>query len=308
MADRARMAKIPQPEAALKCPRCDSTNTKFCYFNNYSLTQPRHFCKTCRRYWTRGGALRSVPVGGGCRRNKKTKSSSSGNSNRSKSPAATSSGEPKQGGGGGGPSGVISPTGSNGGEMIGHFSQNPHHHSFMASIQNLARFGGGNGGGALGLSFGEIQGVPGHDHHGGGGGGLGFQIGSGGDQILAGEQHHSADQWRLQQHFPLMGGSEFEAAAASATANLYPFHQSGGDGNAMVGMMTSSGSRASQFPPVKLEGRPGLNLMSSPSSSRPPSMGVSENSGQFWAGNGGGGAASWTDLSGLNSASTSHLL
>ncbi|KAF2318765.1 hypothetical protein GH714_010542 [Hevea brasiliensis] len=32
-----------------------------CYFNNYSLTQPRHFCKTCRRYWTRGGALRSVP-------------------------------------------------------------------------------------------------------------------------------------------------------------------------------------------------------------------------------------------------------
>ncbi|XP_028757099.1 dof zinc finger protein DOF2.4-like [Neltuma alba] len=73
MADRARLAKIPPPEAALKCPRCESTNTKFCYFNNYSLSQPRHFCKTCRRYWTRGGALRNVPVGGGCRRNKKTK-------------------------------------------------------------------------------------------------------------------------------------------------------------------------------------------------------------------------------------------
>ncbi|KAF2318759.1 hypothetical protein GH714_010503 [Hevea brasiliensis] len=43
MAERARLAKIPQPEAALKCPRCESTNTKFCYFNNYSLTQPRHF-------------------------------------------------------------------------------------------------------------------------------------------------------------------------------------------------------------------------------------------------------------------------
>ncbi|XP_039043965.1 dof zinc finger protein DOF2.4-like [Hibiscus syriacus] len=78
MADRARLAKAPQPEAPLKCPRCASTNTKFCYFNNYSLTQPRHFCKTCRRYWTRGGALRNVPVGGGCRRNKKKKSSSSG--------------------------------------------------------------------------------------------------------------------------------------------------------------------------------------------------------------------------------------
>ncbi|KAL0918097.1 hypothetical protein M5K25_010087 [Dendrobium thyrsiflorum] len=77
MAERARLAKIPQVEAALKCPRCDSTNTKFCYFNNYSLTQPRHFCKTCRRYWTRGGALRSVPVGGGCRRNKRGNKSSS---------------------------------------------------------------------------------------------------------------------------------------------------------------------------------------------------------------------------------------
>ncbi|XP_054787425.1 dof zinc finger protein DOF3.6-like isoform X1 [Prosopis cineraria] len=93
MADRARLAKIGQPEAALKCPRCESTNTKFCYYNNYSLSQPRHFCKTCRRYWTRGGALRNVPVGGGCRR--KNKRSKGTNSRSSKSPnktAATSSG------------------------------------------------------------------------------------------------------------------------------------------------------------------------------------------------------------------------
>ncbi|XP_041994009.1 dof zinc finger protein DOF5.1-like [Salvia splendens] len=55
----------------LHCPRCDSSNTKFCYFNNYSLSQPRHFCKSCKRYWTRGGTLRNVPVGGGCRRNKR---------------------------------------------------------------------------------------------------------------------------------------------------------------------------------------------------------------------------------------------
>lgn len=75
------MANVPMPEAALKCPRCDSTNTKFCYFNNYSLSQPRHFCKTCRRYWTRGGSLRNVPVGGGFRRNKR-----SNKTNRSKSP------------------------------------------------------------------------------------------------------------------------------------------------------------------------------------------------------------------------------
>ncbi|KAL5730439.1 hypothetical protein ACHQM5_003260 [Ranunculus cassubicifolius] len=60
-----------QQQQALNCPRCNSANTKFCYYNNYSLSQPRHFCKACKRYWTRGGTLRSVPVGGGCRKNKK---------------------------------------------------------------------------------------------------------------------------------------------------------------------------------------------------------------------------------------------
>ncbi|XP_044469891.1 dof zinc finger protein DOF2.1-like [Mangifera indica] len=78
----------PQPEQALKCPRCDSTNTKFCYYNNYSLTQPRYFCKSCRRYWTKGGTLRNVPVGGGCRKNKRSSSSSS--SKRSQDQSLTS--------------------------------------------------------------------------------------------------------------------------------------------------------------------------------------------------------------------------
>ncbi|KAG6702643.1 hypothetical protein I3842_07G046000 [Carya illinoinensis] len=71
-----KTASTRPAEQGLKCPRCDSPNTKFCYYNNYSLTQPRHFCKTCRRYWTNGGALRNVPIGGGCRKNKKVKSSS----------------------------------------------------------------------------------------------------------------------------------------------------------------------------------------------------------------------------------------
>ncbi|XP_074576246.1 uncharacterized protein LOC141832676 isoform X2 [Curcuma longa] len=70
------MEKGPSPATAgkaeaLRCPRCDSANTKFCYYNNYSLAQPRHFCKACKRYWTRGGTLRNVPVGGGCRKNKR---------------------------------------------------------------------------------------------------------------------------------------------------------------------------------------------------------------------------------------------
>ncbi|XP_020580213.1 dof zinc finger protein DOF5.7-like [Phalaenopsis equestris] len=78
-------AGLRPPEQGLKCPRCDSPNTKFCYYNNYSLTQPRHFCKSCRRYWTKGGALRNVPVGGGCRKNRKSKSSSSSASSSSSS-------------------------------------------------------------------------------------------------------------------------------------------------------------------------------------------------------------------------------
>ncbi|CAL5362427.1 unnamed protein product [Camellia sinensis] len=66
-----------QNQQTLKCPRCDSLNTKFCYYNNYNLSQPRHFCKSCRRYWTKGGVLRCVPVGGGCRKTKRSKPKSS---------------------------------------------------------------------------------------------------------------------------------------------------------------------------------------------------------------------------------------
>ncbi|CAH8363415.1 unnamed protein product [Eruca vesicaria subsp. sativa] len=61
-------------QISLKCPRCNSLNTKFCYYNNYNHSQPRHFCKNCRRYWTKGGVLRNVPVGGGCRKAKRSKS------------------------------------------------------------------------------------------------------------------------------------------------------------------------------------------------------------------------------------------
>ncbi|KAH9294493.1 hypothetical protein KI387_040304 [Taxus chinensis] len=78
-----RRAKPLPPAQALKCPRCDSMNTKFCYYNNYNLSQPRHFCKSCRRYWTKGGSLRNVPVGGGCRKNKRSnKHKSSGDDQR----------------------------------------------------------------------------------------------------------------------------------------------------------------------------------------------------------------------------------
>ncbi|KAK2968462.1 hypothetical protein RJ640_030073 [Escallonia rubra] len=73
MENQTQQQQVQQQQVQLKCPRCDSSNTKFCYYNNYSLSQPRHFCKACKRYWTRGGTLRNVPVGGGCRKNKRVK-------------------------------------------------------------------------------------------------------------------------------------------------------------------------------------------------------------------------------------------
>ncbi|GLT44098.1 hypothetical protein SLA2020_180140 [Shorea laevis] len=76
-ADRRIRPHHHQNHQALKCPRCDSLNTKFCYYNNYNLSQPRHFCKNCRRYWTKGGVLRNVPVGGGCRKAKRAKTKAS---------------------------------------------------------------------------------------------------------------------------------------------------------------------------------------------------------------------------------------
>ncbi|KAL8118333.1 dof zinc finger protein DOF5.6 [Apium graveolens] len=80
----------PPQDQALKCPRCDSTHTKFCYYNNYSLSQPRYFCKTCRRYWTKGGTLRNIPVGGGCRKNKKISNSKKSSENNSTNPSIIS--------------------------------------------------------------------------------------------------------------------------------------------------------------------------------------------------------------------------
>ncbi|PAN12943.1 hypothetical protein PAHAL_2G302600 [Panicum hallii] len=73
----AAEAEEPAPApAGDPCPRCESRDTKFCYYNNYNTSQPRHFCRSCRRYWTKGGSLRNVPVGGGTRKSSSSSSSS----------------------------------------------------------------------------------------------------------------------------------------------------------------------------------------------------------------------------------------
>ncbi|KAB2030113.1 hypothetical protein ERO13_D05G201940v2 [Gossypium hirsutum] len=58
------MASHPPPKLTepLPCPRCDSTNTKFCYYNNYNLSQPRYFCKASKRSRCSSGSSPSVAV------------------------------------------------------------------------------------------------------------------------------------------------------------------------------------------------------------------------------------------------------
>jgi len=95
--ERARLLRIPTPEPGLKCPRCDSTNTKFCYYNNYSFSQPRHFCRNCHRYWTRGGVLRDIPVGAVYRRRRakgSNKCKAAAAASRAEATAASASGAP----------------------------------------------------------------------------------------------------------------------------------------------------------------------------------------------------------------------
>ncbi|CAN4100953.1 unnamed protein product [Withania somnifera] len=268
MVDRARLAKIPLPEAGLKCPRCDSTNTKFCYFNNYNLSQPRHFCKTCRRYWTRGGALRSVPVGGGCRRNKRSKSS---NNNSSKT-----AGNHVHSTNASGTSTTASGTSCNTELITGGHRLPIHEHStvqltpLMAAFQNLNHHYGGfqppplvsavqNGAATLRH----------HDE-------MGFQIGSttttthSTDNLTAapsvGSDHH---QWRLP--------------SLATNTNLYPFHQS-------EGIESSSGNNM-------VHDDQGLN-------STKQFLGTMENnSNQYWGGNAWTGFSGLN-----SSSSASHLL
>ncbi|KAJ7956408.1 cyclic dof factor 3-like [Quillaja saponaria] len=65
---------LKKPDKIIPCPRCNSMDTKFCYYNNYNVNQPRYFCKACQRYWTAGGTMRNVPVGAGRRKNKNSAS------------------------------------------------------------------------------------------------------------------------------------------------------------------------------------------------------------------------------------------
>lgn len=70
---KGKREPLPRPDYHVSCPRCKSDDTKFCYYNNYNIKQPRFYCKKCCRYWTEGGMLRNVSVGAGRRKSKGAK-------------------------------------------------------------------------------------------------------------------------------------------------------------------------------------------------------------------------------------------
>ncbi|XVE69164.1 hypothetical protein DITRI_Ditri09bG0129200 [Diplodiscus trichospermus] len=267
MAERARLAKIPQPEAALKCPRCESANTKFCYFNNYSLSQPRHFCKTCRRYWTRGGALRNVPVGGGCRRNKRSKGS-----NRSKSPSVAASERQT------GSSSSSSTLASNSCcDMLSQMNPAaPPQLPLLPPLQHLGDYNSGD----LGINFGGIQAQLAATSA----SNMDFHVGT--SSMLT---NGLAEQWRLQQvqQFPFLNSLE-------PPTGMYPFEAEGVElrGKPLESTIT-------QLAAIKMEENQGLNLSRN-------FLGISAGSDQFWGGGAAGGNA-WNDLSGfIKEKSSSH--
>ncbi|XP_074572034.1 dof zinc finger protein DOF3.6-like [Curcuma longa] len=278
MADQARLAKIPQPEPGLKCPRCDSTNTKFCYFNNYSLSQPRHFCKTCRRYWTRGGALRSVPVGGGCRRNKRSKPSAASSSKASTTMQTSAASTTTS-------SGAITST------HVAFHSQLPFVEASLHPLPPDFNFGT--------TSFSGMQPpVDAADYP------LGGSIGAG----VVG-----LESLRLQQmqQFPLFGGGVLEhlpppqPLPLQSISGQYPYagEGSGFSGGLFPGQAAmskhSNSELISQLASVKMEDN--QHLHNFPRNY----LGVSRND-QFWNGGdvgGGGGVAGGWDIPGFNSSS-----
>ncbi|KAE8671979.1 hypothetical protein F3Y22_tig00111877pilonHSYRG00276 [Hibiscus syriacus] len=263
MVERARLAKIPQPESALKCPRCESTNTKFCYFNNYNLSQPRHFCKTCRRYWTRGGALRNIPVAGSCRRNKRSKGS-----NRSKSPSVVSARRTDS----------ISSSGALASnsctDILGHMNLTVPQLPLLPPLHHLGDYDSDD----VRLNFGGIQ-----PH---------VAVTAGGtDMDFQGSTNGLVEQWRsLQQvqQFPFLTSLE------QRQNELYPFEREGFrpplsyDGHHLLRSRPSERT-ITQLTAVKLEDFQGLNLSRN-------FLGISGNDHQYWGGNAGN---SCTDLSGF---------
>ncbi|XP_022897228.1 dof zinc finger protein DOF2.4-like [Olea europaea var. sylvestris] len=291
MAERARLANIPMPEAALKCPRCQSANTKFCYFNNYSLTQPRHFCKTCRRYWTRGGALRSVPVGGGCRRNKRSKSTSSKSPARPNNDRQTTSNSTSTG------IGTVSSNSTGPASILGLNPQFPP----LLFMSPLGQLTDDYTTGDISLNYSGIS-APisemnfqmGSNYLGGGscsgGGGIG-----GGSGIASLLSNAGIEQWRFHQQYPFLGSMDPSLAAL--------YHFEGGDEQSRFAGETSQGAQPKLSSSMLNQNTTSVKMEENSSKLNLPSQSIGMPGNDQWS----TGEASWTDLSCFSSSTNNPL-
>lgn len=217
--------------------------------------------------------MRSVPVGGGCRRNKRSKGSSS------KSPPVSSDRQ-QTSGSGNSSSGAIASNNSGGlSPQISPLGR------FMAPLhQQLSDFdiGGFNYGGSGSLSA-PTTAV----------GDLNFQLGNtnlaGGTNI--GSLLGFDQQWRLQQQpppqFPFL-------------SSLDPFDGGGGDGSSwqMRPKLPSSSRNLTQM------GNNSVKMEETPEQVNAGRQFLGNNNEQYW--NSGSMAASWSDLSGFSSSSSTR--
>ncbi|XP_021759695.1 cyclic dof factor 2-like isoform X1 [Chenopodium quinoa] len=63
--EASKAASMIELDKPVSCPRCNSMETKFCYFNNSNINKSRHFCWSCQRYWTIGGATKNLSIRSG---------------------------------------------------------------------------------------------------------------------------------------------------------------------------------------------------------------------------------------------------
>lgn len=280
------------------------------------------------RYWTRGGALRSVPVGGGCRRNKRSSNSNksnNNNNNNSKSPASSTSTDGHQGTNNSGSTSTISshsnsfsgPTsaGSLLGLMnpqipplrfmspLGQFSSDHHHHhhhhftpsnhmnlNFSTSCGNV--LGGTTEGMILNNNNNLLGAGAGADV------GVGVGIGGVGSLLSSGNLEH----WRMQQQFPnFLGGFDptsypFQGGVHEAVQFL------GGESTSQISRPKISTSMLNQMASVKMEDNNNNNQDQSALSRQ--LLGIQGNN-ENWNTN----ASAWSDLSAsFSSSSTSNAL
>ncbi|PNW75296.1 hypothetical protein CHLRE_12g521150v5 [Chlamydomonas reinhardtii] len=224
--------KLPRPDKKEACPRCNSMDTKFCYYNNYNIKQPRFYCKTCQRYWTAGGTLRNIAPGSGRRKSKSKAAREKNSPSLAEQLTAVAAGQGMFGLGGGGGYNGISPA------LALAAATDP---TGLLAANSAAAYGLGGHGTISGLKLGGVGGLP-------------AQFNS--ELAL---REHLAGQHSLETRLLLNGHLSAEdlpngmsaAALAQASAQLHALHgQGSGIAQSLAAGNGHTGSPSPSPPPA----------------------------------------------------------